>query len=121
MATHSFHRTDRLSAQLRRDLGVLVQSLVRQQQLPWSSVVDVEVTRDLRHAKVFVSVLVAARADDVMTVLRAQTRALRMQLARQVRLRHVPELHFVYDDSAQRAQRIDALLNANRPPPDPEQ
>ena len=62
MAQKSFHRTDRVSAQLRRELGTLVHQAVREHGLASSSVSDVEVTRDMAHAKVFVTVLQAERA-----------------------------------------------------------
>ena len=51
MAQKSFHRTDRVSAQLRRDLGQIVHKAVRDHGLPSVSVSDVEVTRDLAHAR----------------------------------------------------------------------
>ena len=59
MPGKSFHRTDRVSAQLRRELGTLVHEAVREHGLPSVSVSDVEVTRDLAHAKVFVTALQA--------------------------------------------------------------
>ena len=52
MAQKSFHRTDRVSAQLRRELGTLVHAFVREHGLASSRVSDVEVTRDMAHAKV---------------------------------------------------------------------
>ena len=54
MPGKSFKRTDRVSAQLRRELGTLVHEAVRELGLPSVSVSDVEVTRDMAHAKVFV-------------------------------------------------------------------
>ncbi len=42
---------------------------------------------------------------------------LRMELARRVKLRHVPELHFHYDDSVDRGERIEILLKENPPAP----
>ena len=62
MAQKSFHRTDRVSAQLRRELGTLVHEAVREHGLASASVSDVEVTRDMAHAKVFVTVLMPERA-----------------------------------------------------------
>lgn len=110
MPAKSFQRTDRVSAELRRELGLLVHAAVREHALPSVSVSDVEVTRDLAHAKVFVTALQPERADEAMHGLKALGRELRMQLARAVKLRHVPELHFVYDDSVDRGERIEALL-----------
>lgn len=115
MPTKSFHRTDRVSAQLRRELGTLVHEAVRDHGLPSASVSDVEVTRDLAHAKVFVTALMPERSAEVVKALKALAYEIRMELARRIRLRHVPELHFHYDDSVDRGERIETLLRAHRP------
>jgi ribosome-binding factor A len=112
MATKSFHRTDRVSAQLRRELGRLVHEAVREHNLPSVSVSDVEVTRDLAHAKVFVTALQPERAAEAMAGLKAHVGEIRFQLARAVKMRHVPELHFHYDDSVDRGEKIDSLLRS---------
>ncbi len=106
----SFHRTDRVSAQLRRDLGELVHSAVREYGLPSLSVSDVEVTRDLAHAKVFVTVLDSAKAAEAVAALQELSKELRFELGHRVRMRSVPELHFHYDESVDRGERIEALL-----------
>ncbi len=110
MAQKSFHRTDRVSAQLRRELGTLVHAFVREHGLASASVSDVEVTRDMAHAKVFVTVLQSERAAETLKALKALAPEIRHQLARAVRMRHVPELHFHYDESVDRGERIDNLL-----------
>ena len=115
----TFHRTDRVSAQIRRDLGTLVHAAVREFGLPSVSVSDVEVTRDMAHAKIFVTALMPERADEAMKGLRELTVELRMSLAKAMKLRHVPELHFHYDDSVDRGERIDNLLR-DLVPPEPE-
>ena len=110
MPQKSFHRTDRVSAQLRRELGLLVHAAVREHGLPSVSVSDVEVTRDMAHAKVFVTALMPERSVEAVKGLRELSVELRMALARAMKLRHVPELHFHYDDSVDRGERIDNLL-----------
>ncbi|HVJ37921.1 MAG TPA: 30S ribosome-binding factor RbfA [Stenotrophomonas sp.] len=117
MPTKSFHRTDRVSAQLRRELGTLVHVAVREHGLPSVSVSDVEITRDLAHAKVFVTALQQERSAEAMKGLKLIAYELRMQLARAMKLRHVPELHFHYDDSVDRGERIDNLLRDLPAPP----
>lgn len=114
----SFHRTDRVAAQLRRELGTLVREAVAEHGLPSVSVSDVEVTRDLAHAKVFVTALEADRAKEALVGLKAVAHEIRFRLARLVKLRHVPELHFHYDDSVDRGERIDALLRDLGPAPE---
>ncbi len=110
MATKSFHRTDRVSAQLRRDLGQIVHQAVRTHGLPSMSVSDVEISRDLAHAKVFVTALLPAQGAAAVKALKALAPELRYQLGKAVRMRHVPELHFHYDDSVDKGERIDSLL-----------
>jgi ribosome-binding factor A len=110
MPQKSFHRTDRVSAQLRRELGRLVHEAVREHGLPSASVSDVEVTRDMAHAKVFVTALQPERSDAVVKGLKELAREIRYELAHTMKLRHVPELHFAYDDSVDRGERIENLL-----------
>ncbi len=120
MAQKSFHRTDRVSAQLRRELGTLVHAAVREHGLCSTSVSDVEVARDLAHAKVFVTVLQADKALETVKALKAIAPEIRYQLARAVKMRHVPELHFHYDESVDRGERIDDLLRDMRTSDDAE-
>ena len=95
---------------MRRDLGTLVHNAVRELGLPSVSVSDVEVTRDMAHAKVFVTALQAERSAEAVAGLKAHAKEIRYELAQSMKLRHVPELHFFYDDSVDRGERIDALL-----------
>lgn len=110
MAQKSFYRSDRVSAQLRRELGKIVHETVREHGLPSLSVSDVEVTRDLAHAKVFVTALLQESSAAAVKELKALTPEMRYQLGRAMKLRHVPELHFHYDDSVDKGERIDLLL-----------
>ena len=113
----TFHRSDRVSAQLRRELGKLVHEFVREHGLPSASVSDVEVTRDLAHAKVFVTALMQEQSAEVVKGLKALTPQIRYQLGKAMKLRHVPELHFHYDDSVDRGERMESLLRDLPPPP----
>ncbi len=116
----SFHRTDRVSAQLRRELGTLVRDAVAEHGLPSLSVSDVEITRDMAHAKVFVTALDPERAAEAMKGLKAVAYEVRYRLAHAVKMRHVPELHFHYDDSVDRGERIENLLRDAGVPLEPE-
>jgi ribosome-binding factor A len=86
---------------------------VREHGLPSVSVSDVEVTRDLAHAKVFVTALQAERSAEAVKALKTIAPELRYALGRAMKLRHVPELHFQYDDSVDRGERINNLLRDN--------
>ncbi|HET6912887.1 MAG TPA: 30S ribosome-binding factor RbfA [Rhodanobacteraceae bacterium] len=110
MPSHSFHRTDRINAELRRELGTLVHELVRDHALPQASVSDVEVTRDLDVATVWVTALQPERSAEVVKALKEAAKGLRRELSHTMRMRRVPELRFKYDDSVDKGERIEELL-----------
>lgn len=83
---------------------------VREHGLPSVSVSDVEISRDLAHAKVFVTALQPERSLEAVKDLKELAPQLRYQLGKAMKLRHVPELHFHYDDSVDRGESIDNLL-----------
>ena len=110
MGHREYQRTDRVGAQLRREIGQLVHQDVRDQHVPEVSVSDVEVTRDLSLAKVFVTALDPATAKEAVALLNEAAKGYRQALSKLLSLRQVPELRFHYDDSVDRGERIDALL-----------
>lgn len=118
-----FHRTDRIAALLRREIGALVHDAVRDKLIPSVSVSDVEVTRDLAHATVYVTALLGDQGKPAVKELNEAAWEFRRELAQRVELRQVPALHFRYDDSVDRGERIDALLRepliAEAPAPAP--
>lgn len=110
MPSRSFHRTDRVNAELRREVGALVHAAVRDHALPQASVVDVETSRELDVATVWVTALQPERSVEVVKALKELAKEFRHELAHSMRMRRVPELRFKYDDSADKGERIDALL-----------
>jgi ribosome-binding factor A len=110
MAHREYSRSDRIAAELRRSVALLVHDAVRDQALPSVSVSDVEVTRDLAHATVYVTALVAEEGPTAVALLKDAAKKFRRELSRTMKVRSVPELHFKYDDSVDRGERIDQLL-----------
>ncbi len=110
MTSPDFKRTDRVSAQLRREIAVLVHAAVRDHALPSVSVSDVEVSRDLDFATVYVTALIADESQPAVKALNGLAKEFRHRLSRTLSLRRVPELRFRYDDSVDKGERIEALL-----------
>src|SRR5207244_5640235 len=104
-------RADRVSALLQRELGMIISEELRDPRIAFSTVTAVEITSDLRTAKVHVSVL----GDDeqiasTMTALDEAKPYLRHEIGKRTDLRFVPDLMFVNDRSAERSARISTLL-----------
>ena len=105
-----FTRSERVAGQLRRDLARLIQQEVKDPEVGFVSLSDVEVTRDLSHAKVFITVFEPDKAVTSLTALRRASAFLRRRLGQELRMRHVPELHFLHDDSVEQGSHIDQLI-----------
>lgn len=110
-----FTRSDRVAVQLRKEVAVLVHQAVRDHALPSVSVSDVEVTRDLDLAKVFVTTLVSEDSTRAVKALNEMAFEFRRELSRTLKMRRVPEIRFLYDDSVDRGERIEQLLRENAP------
>lgn len=109
-----FKRTDRVADQLQKELAVLIQREVKDPRLGMVTVSGVEVSRDLGYADVHVTLLGEddpERIRENLKVLRQAAGFLRSQIARRIKLRHVPELRFHYDESVVRGQRLSSLID----------
>lgn len=106
-----FPRARRVAEQLQRELSRLIVAELKDPRLRLVTVTEVEVTRDLAHAKVFVSVLGSDDASEAVAGLRHASGHLRRLLAREMRLRSVPELHFSEDRVLVEGSRLSSLIN----------
>ncbi len=107
-----YSRTLRVAEQIRRELAELIRNEVKDPRVGMVTISDVEVSKDLAHAKVFFSVL--GNESDAAASAEGLHRAagfLRRELGKVMRLRVVPELRFVYDDTQERGTRLSALID----------
>lgn len=107
-----FKRSERVAGQLRRELAQLIQQEVKDPNIGFISLSDVEVTRDLSHAKVFITVFESDKAKSTIEALKGAAGYLRRRLGQEMRMRSVPELHFHHDASVETGQRMDGLIDA---------
>lgn len=105
-----FTRSDRVSGLLRRELAQLIQSEIKDPGVGLVSVSDVEVSRDLAHAKVYVTVFDPESAVTSIKALKRAAGFLRSRLCSELKMRNVPQLHFLHDDSVETGQRLDSLI-----------
>jgi len=110
MPSRDFKRSDRVSAELRREIALLVHAAVREHALPSVSVSDVEVTRDLDSATIYVTALIGDESKEAVAALNELAKEFRHALSQSMKLRRVPELRFKYDDSVDKGERIEKLL-----------
>ena len=106
-------RVDRVADMIRVELSNLFLREVRDPRVKLASVSRVEVSRDLGHARIWVSILGDAKVqDDAMEGIERASGFLRSQLARRLNLRVTPVIKFELDRGAERLQEMTALLNS---------
>lgn len=113
------HRVNRVREALLRELSDIVRRL-KDPRARFATVVDAEVSRDLRQARMLVSVLGSQDEQIAATeALQNATGFIRRELAQRMHLRYVPEISVEYDDTSERAARITGLLDSMDIPPEP--
>jgi ribosome-binding factor A len=106
-------RMRRVNEALREVLSTRIADGLKDPRIGFVTVTAVETSADLRHARVFVSVLGSERErDDTLAGLSSSHGVLQAVVAQQLRLKRTPTLQFVYDESIERGMRIGELLSA---------
>ncbi len=116
-------RPSRIAVQIQRELAELVRMELKDPRVGMVTFTDVEVARDYGHAKVFFTTF-RGEAESVQTGKTLQHAAgfLRSELSHRLKLRTVPQLHFVYDSSIERGVYLSKLIaEANLPNTEPPQ
>ena len=105
-------RTDRVDELLRQEIGVLLTRELADPRIGFVTITDVETAPDLRHAKVWVSII-GGKSDrrDALRALQNSMGFIRHELGRTLRIKRIPELHVHLDDSAERGTRVLHLLH----------
>lgn len=117
-----YARTERIGAELRRELVQILRDDVRDPRLKIITLQEVRVSRDLAHAKVFFTCFpVDEGGAEQERLLNGRLAGfLRRGLAHRARLRTVPELHFVHDESISHGEYLSHLIDEAVASEDPE-
>jgi ribosome-binding factor A len=108
-------RTDRIDELLRQEIGSIIARDVADPRIGFATITKVETAPDLRHAKVWVSVI--GQPKERSQTISALSRAMpfvRHELGRTLRLKRIPDLHVQLDDTAERGTRVMHLLDELR-------
>lgn len=109
-----YSRTQRIGDQMQRELAQLIQREIKDPRLGLVTLTGTEVSRDLAHAKVFFTVMGQddddQRIAESQAVLKDAAGYLRMLLGRAIKLRTIPQLHFLYDESVRRGAQLSVLI-----------
>ncbi len=109
----SSDRMRRVDEAIRQVIGDAIASDLKDPRVGFVTVTDVKTSSDLSHARVYVSVLGEAHTrEETLDGLRHAHGYLQRRIAGELRLKRTPTLEFSYDDTTDRAMRLDALIDA---------
>ena len=111
MSSKDFKRTDRIAGMLQRAISELIRREIKDPNMPAMVTISaVTVTTDLAHAKVYFTVY-GEEAEQTGLLLNKAASYLRSLLARSIKLRTVPQLHFIYDASVEYGRKLSKLID----------
>src|SRR5512137_2947901 len=107
------NRTARISEEIKRDLSAIIKDHIKDPRLPeFISIIAVDTTKDLRYAKVYVSVLGDDKQKkEAAEALRSAAGFLRRELGKTLTVRMIPELIFKIDSSIEESIRMSSLID----------
>ena len=112
MAKPTYKRAERVADQIRMEVADILAKKSKDPRLNLVTVTDVEVSNDLRNARVYVTTLQSGNSiDDVLAGLGHAMGFIRSELGRRLELRYTPELMFKSDVSGRQAERIWKILD----------
>lgn len=109
-----FNRRDRVRKAIIREFSDVLMHEIKEPLLMNQviSVTDAEVSGDMQHVKVFVSILAEpSLQNEIMALLKENTSRIRMAIGQRIRLRHTPEIDIRLDQSLERGSRVTQLLH----------
>lgn len=109
-----YSRTQRIGDQMQRELALLIQREIKDPRLGMVTITAVNVARDLGHATVYITTMDKDTPEDIALTLDILSQAsgfLRSQLGKAMKIRTIPQLHFLYDESIVRGSQLSALID----------
>src|SRR5690625_4002581 len=104
-------RANRVAEQMKKELGEIFTTKLKDPRVGFVTVTDVEVTGDLQQATVYISVLGDEKEkQDTLLGLSKAKGFVRSEIGQRIRLRKIPELLFEFDEALERGNRIETIL-----------
>lgn len=109
-----FSRRQRVAVEIQKELGELIATRLKDPRVRMAAITGVDVSPDLKHAKVYIGVFdIVSDTDTAPEVLAGLKHArgfLRRELGRRLRLRALPELRFQLDETERDAQHLESII-----------
>ncbi len=103
------YKYDRLASDIKNKINSVINDQI--DDLDFVSVTDVELTKDLQDAKIYVNCLLDNQENYVLESLKRKEGFIKREIAKSIKMRKIPSLIFKYDNSLENYNKIDSLLS----------
>ncbi len=104
------HKIERISSDILKYLNNIILTETRDELLKTVTLTEVKVSKDLSYAKVYFTSMAEMSHKDIEKELNEASPYLRGHLAKVIEIRNIPELHFIYDESIEYANKIESII-----------
>lgn len=105
-------KTERIADNIQKELSYILALEVRDEDIKFVTITDVQVTTDLSFAKVYFTVLDDKKKESTLKALKEASGFIRRELSKRVDIRYIPELKFVYDESIDYGKNIENIIDS---------
>ncbi|MEE8330121.1 MAG: 30S ribosome-binding factor RbfA [Thermodesulfovibrionia bacterium] len=116
---HPYKRSVRVKDLIREEVADIIMHKLKDPRLGFITVTEAWTSDDLRHARVYVSVLEETKKDESLKILISSARFIRSELSKRLKMKFIPELSFKLDKSIEYGKKIDRILNEIKSPGNP--
>lgn len=111
-------RTDRIAVEIQKEISDIIRNSIKDPRIPdMVSVTQVKVTKDLRYAKVYISIYGSdEEKENAMAALKGAAGFVRREIGQRIKLRYTPEIVFEADDSIEQGIHITELIEKTMNP-----
>ncbi|MEK7802909.1 MAG: 30S ribosome-binding factor RbfA [Deltaproteobacteria bacterium] len=107
----TYNRSERVGEEIRKEIAMMLFGEIHDPRIGFVTITKVSVTKDLRHAKVFFTMRGSEEEREKTSEgLQSASGYIKRELGNRLKLRHIPELIFKFDDSLEYASRIEEII-----------
>ncbi len=106
-----YKRSIRVGDLLKEEIADIIMHKLKDPRLGFITVTGVDVSNDLKHAKVYVSILEDVKRSETLKILISSAKFIRSELGRKVRIKYLPDIIFKLDESLEYGAKISKILN----------
>ncbi len=105
-----YKRSQRVSDLIREEIADIIMYKLKDPRMGFITVTGVDITEDLKIAKIYISILKEEEKDVTLEILNSATRFIRAELAKRLRMKFIPSITFRIDKSIEYGNKIEKLL-----------